>query len=133
MAKVISAGILLCHQTSILVCHVTGQNHWDIPKGQVEYAETPEEAARREFEEETGISAKTFLLKDLGEFRYTKQKNLHLFLCRLSEKLDITKMNCLCRHEMDQYAYVYYAELSTYVISRLYRVLHKIGKEQHII
>lgn len=39
----------------LLICHKNG-NHWAFPKGHVEAMETEEETARREIQEETGLS-----------------------------------------------------------------------------
>lgn len=52
------AGIILKHQHSIFMVQPTGSSGWGIPKGGVEVGETLEDAARREFLEETGISLK---------------------------------------------------------------------------
>lgn len=42
--------------------------HWVIPKGHIEAGETPEEAARREVREETGVAAE--IIASLGELRF---------------------------------------------------------------
>ena len=63
-----SAGILLYRLTegglTVLLVHPGGpfwanrdRNAWTIPKGSIEKGETPEAAALREFEEETGSAA----------------------------------------------------------------------------
>jgi len=52
--------------------------HWSVPCGQIEKSETPEKAARREFFEETGISAKQNL-KFIGDFGITPDKHFALF------------------------------------------------------
>lgn len=53
-----SAGILVYRFDrgipNILLLQYTA-GHWDFPKGHLEYGETPEQAARRELVEETGI------------------------------------------------------------------------------
>jgi bis(5'-nucleosidyl)-tetraphosphatase len=43
-----------------LLLHYTG-THWDFPKGHVEAGEAEEQTARREIEEETGITSLEFL------------------------------------------------------------------------
>lgn len=53
-----SAGILVYRFDGgipcILLLHYTA-GHWDFPKGHLEQGETPEQAARRELSEETGM------------------------------------------------------------------------------
>jgi len=44
------------------------QGLWALPKGNIGPGETPEEAARREIEEETGVEAR--LVTKLGDVRY---------------------------------------------------------------
>jgi 8-oxo-dGTP pyrophosphatase MutT (NUDIX family) len=48
---------------------------WDIPKGKMEYDETPEAAAVREIEEECGISAPKVKLHLTNTWHTYKQKN----------------------------------------------------------
>jgi len=52
----LSCGIVILAPTrELLLCHVTGQRHWDLPKGGIHDGETPAEAAVRETMEETGL------------------------------------------------------------------------------
>ncbi len=48
-----------------LICKDAGYHRWVLPKGLIGKGETPEQAAQREVQEETGISAR--LLEPLGE------------------------------------------------------------------
>jgi predicted NUDIX family NTP pyrophosphohydrolase len=50
---------------------------WSIPKGEYENGEDPLDAARREFEEETGSAAPAGAAKDLGEIRQRSGKRVH--------------------------------------------------------
>ena len=76
----LSCGIVILDPTrQLLLCHVTGQRHWDLPKGGIHDGETPAEAAVRETMEETGLIFAPEALVDLGRFAYTGKKDLHLF------------------------------------------------------
>jgi len=78
--KRLSCGIVILNpDRELLLCHVTGQNHWDLPKGGIDIGETPMQAALRETREECGLRLDADVLLDLGRFRYTSKKDLHLF------------------------------------------------------
>lgn len=51
-----SCGIVVFKDNKVLLVH-HNLGHYGIPKGHVEFGETDEETALREFFEETGISA----------------------------------------------------------------------------
>ena len=58
MPREISAGVILFRRTpepQYLLLHY-GSGHWDFPKGHIEAGEEARETARRELQEETGIS-----------------------------------------------------------------------------
>lgn len=63
----------------ILLCHVTGQRPWDLPKGCIHAGESPRQAAVRETAEECSLTFAAEPLVDLGRFEYTANKYLHLF------------------------------------------------------
>ena len=52
---------------------------WSIPKGEIDTAEDPEQAARREFAEELGTSASIGRLRALGEVRQPGGKRVIAF------------------------------------------------------
>ena len=52
---------------------------WSIPKGEIDNAEDPEQAARREFAEELGTSASIGRLRALGEVRQPGGKRVIAF------------------------------------------------------
>lgn len=90
----LSCGIVvLLESREVLLCHVTGQRHWDLPKGGIHDGETPIEAALRETHEETGLCLGAEALLDIGRHVYTARKNLHLFAC-LSQRIDPHELHC---------------------------------------
>ena len=81
-----SSGTLLYRQGAdgleVLLVHPSGvynrRSPWGIPKGMIDGEETPEQAARRETMEETGVIAGD--LVDLGHVDYTRsRKRVHCF------------------------------------------------------
>ena len=87
---VTSAGVLLYRgapDLEVFIAHMGGpfwaakhDGAWTIPKG--EYATDSEEAlaaARREFAEEIGVPAPDVEMLDLGGFRYSSGKLVHVF------------------------------------------------------
>ena len=81
-----SSGTLLYRQgvsgLEVLLVHPSGaynrRSPWGIPKGMIDGEETPEQAARRETMEETGVIAGE--LSDLGHIDYTRsKKRVHCF------------------------------------------------------
>jgi len=46
--------------------------------------ETPEQAAKREVKEETGIDLSNAVLKDMGEHSFRPGKNIHLFMTKIT-------------------------------------------------
>ena len=90
----LSCGIVIFAPTrELLLCHVTGQRHWDLPKGGINDGETPRQAAVRETAEEAGLVFAPDSLLDLGRFAYTAKKDLHLFATR-SERVDPKRLCC---------------------------------------
>ncbi len=96
--KTLSCGILIVNaQQELLLCHVTGAWHWDIPKGGVESGELPLDTALRETREECGLDFSARSLMDLGRMSYRPRKDLHLFAV-LSERLDTAGCHCDSRY-----------------------------------
>ncbi|WP_426442509.1 NUDIX domain-containing protein [Bradyrhizobium genosp. P] len=86
----LSAGMLAYRQGArgleVLLVHPGGpfwrekdNGAWSIPKGEIDTAEDPEQAARREFAEELGTSASIGRLQALGEVRQRGGKRVIAF------------------------------------------------------
>ncbi len=90
----VSCGVVILNlRRELLLCHVTGQDHWDLPKGGIDPGETRVQAAVRETREETGLTLRAPELMDLGEHAYTARKTLHLFAV-LMQHLDPATLHC---------------------------------------
>ena len=101
--KRLSCGVVILNpDRELLLCHVTGQNHWDLPKGGIDPDETPLDAALRETREESGLRLQPDALFDLGRFAYTNKKNLHLF-ATLMPRFDLKELRCESRY-LDRYS-----------------------------
>ena len=93
-ARRLSCGILILNpQQELLLCHVTGQDHWDLPKGGAHDGESPLQAALRETREETGLRLDAAALLELGRFDYRPKKELHLF-ATLMPRFDVARLRC---------------------------------------
>ena len=96
-----SAGILLFRraesQVEVLIGHMGGPfwarkdtGGWSVPKGEYQPDETPEHAARREFEEELGLPAPDGEWHPLGEARMSGGKIVTLWA--IEADLDTAKV-----------------------------------------
>jgi 8-oxo-dGTP pyrophosphatase MutT (NUDIX family) len=131
-----SCGVLITDGQKLLVCHVTLQPQWDIPKGVMNEFEECKQAAIRECYEETGIQLKPEYLNDLGTFDYLPHKKLHLFLVSMLPLPDTKQMTCSSTFErygkqlpeVDSYIYCEYRDLQTYTSAKLFPVLKQALK-----
>lgn len=84
-----SAGILLYRRSpspEVLLAHMGGpfwqrkdEGSWSLPKGEPEEGETPDQTARREFQEELGLPVPGGALQPLGEARQSGGKVVTAF------------------------------------------------------
>jgi 8-oxo-dGTP pyrophosphatase MutT (NUDIX family) len=99
--KRLSCGIVIVNDDSeLLLCHVTGHDHWDLPKGGAAADETPLQTALRETREETGLVLEASALIDLGRLAYRSRKDLHLFAARVP-RFDTGLLWCESRFDDD--------------------------------
>jgi putative (di)nucleoside polyphosphate hydrolase len=116
----------------LLLCHVTGQAHWDLPKGGANAGESPLQAALRETREETGLQLRPQALLDLGRFAYQPAQQLHLFAAWMP-RLDLTRLICTSHFtdrltgrrlpEMDGYRWQCFSEIARHCTPALAAVL----------
>jgi len=94
---VTSCGTLILNKRGqVILCHVTGTNHWDLPKGVREPGESTLQAAKRELREETSLELDDALFEEIGGFDYQKHKRLHLYKVRAPESMD-SLGNLICK------------------------------------
>jgi 8-oxo-dGTP pyrophosphatase MutT (NUDIX family) len=129
----LSCGVVVLNpDRELLLCHVTGQNHWDLPKGGIDTGETPMQAALRETREECGLRLAPDELLDLGRLRYTNKKDLHLFATCMA-RVELRTLRCeshyLDRHtgrrlpEMDGFGWFDFQRAQTLCTPKMATVL----------
>jgi len=79
-----AAGGVVCRpgpagQVEIGVIHRPGQDDWSLLKGKLELGETPEQAAVREVEEETGLQVR--ILRPMGCTAYVDRRGRDKVVC----------------------------------------------------
>ena len=96
MPKFLSCGVIVRRVSGeLLLCHATGRNYWDIPKGLRDPGESSVNAALRELREETGLLLQPEQLQDLGVHRYLPGKDLQLFVLHPPDpSIDIDPCAC---------------------------------------
>jgi len=81
MKKAISCGSVIVKDNKLLIAKPYKNKTWNIPKGKLNPKETFWDAAVRETFEECNVDInRGFLIRELGTFKYLKDKNLHLYL-----------------------------------------------------
>lgn len=127
-AKALSAGIVVVRQRQDkqLYLLLRAYNYWDFPKGIVEKAEDPLQAACREVEEESGIRELDFVWgHDFYQTEpYGSGKVARYYLARThAAQVKLPYSPELGRPEHDEYRWVTYDEGMGLLNKRLERVL----------
>jgi len=132
MNKTVSAGVVVTDGKKLLLCHVTGNKHWDLPKGNVDPGEEHVHAAVRELYEETSLRVSAESLESLGILEYKKTKDLSLWLYRVDVMPEAAGLDCfstfdsghgIYKKEMDGFANVAWDKIGKRVVPDMLRVL----------
>lgn len=131
----ISCGTMVINGAGkILLCHVTGHDLWDLPKGMQEAGEPAVKTARRELHEETSLEFAEELFKEIGCFDFRPDKRLHLFkVDAVKSTDDIAGLECISHFvhpvtgqptpEMDGFRWATREEVKTLCGPNMQRVL----------
>jgi putative (di)nucleoside polyphosphate hydrolase len=111
--------LILAASSELLLCHSTGNRHWDIPKGIADAGESSVDAALREAREECGLVLEARALQRVGHFAYRPEKDLELHAV-LIDRIDTARCTCTSvfvdrfgrvRPEMDDFRWTPFAEI----------------------
>lgn len=132
VVRKLSCGIVVLNdEAELLLCHVTGHDHWDLPKGGAAPGESPLQAALRETREETSLDLAAADLLELGRLSYRPRKDLHLFAVRWP-RIDPAALFCESHFsqtdgrrapEMDGFGWFAFERVPALVTPRLATVL----------
>lgn len=126
-----SCGFIINTPQGWLICHSTGNPHWDFPKGVADVDEAHLDAALRETIEETGLNLTEHAHRaiDLGCFHYSKQKEVHLYLLHYDLPIDLSKL--VCTSMVDRVTYQY-PEVDEYMFAQPADALQKLSKSMGV-
>ena len=135
MPRLLSCGVIVRREPGeLLLCHATGRNYWDIPKGVRDNGETAVAAALRELREEAGIELDESQVRDAGVHKYLPRKDLHLFVIDPPKpSLNVDECHCSTHYtprystreipEVDAYRWTARAEVPDLCGKNMTRVL----------
>jgi 8-oxo-dGTP pyrophosphatase MutT (NUDIX family) len=128
------AGVIVTNGKLLLMGHVTGQSHFDIPKGNAEPNEEIIDTAIRELKEETSLIISPSNLIPLGRDFHKKHNFLTLFLLKVEQMPDISSLKCTSMvksnnpfPEFDYFAMVSFDDIPKYAG---YKLTNRLIKEQ---
>ena len=126
--KKFAAGVVIVHESSLgaRFLLLRAYRNWDLPKGLVEPGEQPFAAARREVEEETGITELDFAWgTDFVETApYSGNKVARFYVARTTSDRVVLPVNpVLGRPEHHEYRWVELDQALALVVPRLQNVL----------
>jgi 8-oxo-dGTP pyrophosphatase MutT (NUDIX family) len=101
--KVTSSAVFFTNKQKFLAVHPTNHpiDYFDLPKGIIDNGESPDEAAVREFKEETGYKLIKSSLQYFGKYPLHKNKDIELFLYIIN---DLPKLSSfVCKSMTDVY------------------------------
>ncbi len=88
--KVISCGSIVVKDDKFLIAKPYENDTWNIPKGKMDGEENFYDSAIRETLEECNIDIrKGIIIRDLGQFKYLRDKDLYLYLVVIDIPVDI--------------------------------------------
>jgi 8-oxo-dGTP pyrophosphatase MutT (NUDIX family) len=123
--------LILASSSELLLCHSTGNRHWDIPKGIAEPGESSVDAVVREAREECGIALEPRALRSVGHFAYRPEKDLELYAVVI-DRIDTAHCTCTSvfvdrfgrvRPEMDDFRWTPFAEIGERCAKSMAQVL----------
>lgn len=92
--KDISSAVLFTNNVYFLSVHPTNKLYWEIPKGVIDDGEKADDAAIREFREETGIELDKSKLHYVGTYPLHNSKDIALFLYVTNTLPDKETLKC---------------------------------------
>jgi 8-oxo-dGTP pyrophosphatase MutT (NUDIX family) len=137
MMKMTTCGVIITDGEELVLGHVPGTSHWDIPKGGQAPGESFLITAIRELYEDTGLVAGPSQLTELGPFSYRPDKDLILFLWHVDQLPNPKMLKCgsRCRDrtgktlpEFDKFRLASWDELPQRLPKRLARIIDAISK-----
>lgn len=94
ITKRISVVVVLTDGNVFLAVKPTNINYWECPKGQIDSGESTDNAAVREFKEETNITINKSKLEPVGMFPFHSSKKIFVYIYRMDTLPSVSSMRC---------------------------------------